>query len=309
MAKAKAKKQWWSGLSAAEIANQVYVAARLAFPRPEWLPFEEFTLTTGSHTGRIDLFAISIWGPTRVVCCELKASRSDFQREIADPRKRKRALEMGTEFVFILPVGMVQPDEIPDGCGLYEVMRNQRMRKVKHGTQRVGIEWSPAMFHEVIRRVAYKEDRLHWLFANQMSGAKLYRDIFRAYDKQWTFEELIGLTHTLYRGLKFNEDDVIASKLDYNERVRNDETIQTAFEIQNTVRRLCGWQAGKDNDGFTEWFERNTGQREIKRPHFPMYTKRAILDGARELSHFAERIQDYIGSLDEVVDLMKEGGE
>lgn len=83
---------------------------------------------------RIDGFAIARWtsAKARRIAYEIKVSRSDFLAELKDPDKRAAALACANEFYFVVPVGLIKPDEIPPECGLIEVMDNGRTRqKVK----------------------------------------------------------------------------------------------------------------------------------------------------------------------------------
>lgn len=73
------------------------------------------------NEARIDAFALHVekqW--TRAF--EIKVSRSDFLHEITNPDKRAPALALSNEYFFAAPKGMIDPDEIPDECGLLEVV-------------------------------------------------------------------------------------------------------------------------------------------------------------------------------------------
>lgn len=50
---------------------------------------------------------------------EVKVSRSDFLRETDEKRRPWR--KVTNRFVYATPAGLLSPDEIPDGCGLWEV--------------------------------------------------------------------------------------------------------------------------------------------------------------------------------------------
>lgn len=79
---------------------------------------------------RIDLYAVNLW-PSKgchLLAYEVKVSRSDFLSELKHPEKRAQALRISTEFYFATPQGLVQPDEIPEECGLVEVRYGPRGR-------------------------------------------------------------------------------------------------------------------------------------------------------------------------------------
>jgi len=52
---------------------------------------------------------------------EVKVSRADFRREIAEPNKRREAMRYSNYFYFIAPAGVLKHEDIPVDCGLMEV--------------------------------------------------------------------------------------------------------------------------------------------------------------------------------------------
>lgn len=57
-------------------------------------------------------------GGTRTAI-EVKISRADFLRETDE--KRRPWQKITNRFVYAAPTGLLRPDEIPDGCGLWEI--------------------------------------------------------------------------------------------------------------------------------------------------------------------------------------------
>lgn len=55
------------------------------------------------------------------VAIEIKIDPADFERELTDPDKRAPAMAVSNLFYFAAPHGLIDPDELPDGCGLIEV--------------------------------------------------------------------------------------------------------------------------------------------------------------------------------------------
>ena len=245
---------WWKGMRASEISAEIYAAARALFPAPEWVTMEEIAIPGTQGARRADLVALSIWGPTRAVVAEIKATRADFLNEIRDPSKRQPGMRFGTEFAFILPSGLVQADEIPEGCGLYEVQRNRRVRRVRVGEQRTNPGWTPAMFHQFVRAMVYRKNPTYRVFQEAGNeGSKIYRGIFRALGQEWTLDELIDLTKTLYRGLYYRKQDAELAHLDYRERLRRDPEIVRLYELEKAVQRACGYSQNTA-ERFTEWY-------------------------------------------------------
>jgi hypothetical protein len=71
----------------------------------------------------IDAIAVSLW-PSRglvIEAFEVKVSRSDWQRELADPRKAEDACRIADRFWIVAPVGVVRAGELPPTWGLIEV--------------------------------------------------------------------------------------------------------------------------------------------------------------------------------------------
>lgn len=84
---------------------------------PNWLD----TYEAGDRPGtfrRID--ALMIKNKVRTAI-EVKVTRSDFMRETQ--RKRQVWQDLCHRFVYAVPEGLIRPDEVPDGIGLWEVSR------------------------------------------------------------------------------------------------------------------------------------------------------------------------------------------
>lgn len=65
---------------------------------------------------RIDLL---IWRSGQRTAVEVKISRADFRRDTAEKRDVWR--RHAHRFIYATPVGLLTPDEVPAGCGLWEV--------------------------------------------------------------------------------------------------------------------------------------------------------------------------------------------
>jgi hypothetical protein len=64
---------------------------------------------------RIDALIVASTGITAV---EIKVTRSDFKRDTEDKRRAWR--DVSNRFVYLTPKGLVTPDEVGPGCGLWE---------------------------------------------------------------------------------------------------------------------------------------------------------------------------------------------
>ena len=117
-------------------AAQVYQALKARHPQPEWIllaevrtrtGFQEMAKSTYDTARSIDAFAMHTWGSQdyRRVAYEIKVSRSDWLRELKDPKKRAQAYFLSNQFYFVFPVGIFQWSDTKidalDGCGILEV--------------------------------------------------------------------------------------------------------------------------------------------------------------------------------------------
>jgi len=89
---------------------------------PRWIWFEELSCRTSFNPPRIDLWVMDTWGDKNAIAYEVKVSRSDFLREIANPAKREPAMAVSNFFYFAAPRDLIAASEVPEGCGLVEVI-------------------------------------------------------------------------------------------------------------------------------------------------------------------------------------------
>ena len=87
------------------------------------LLFREFPLESGVRGRslyRIDglLVRLSQNHPADRKAIEVKVRRDDFKRELETPEKRQRAMRIADCFYFAVPYGLIEPDEVPEDCGL-----------------------------------------------------------------------------------------------------------------------------------------------------------------------------------------------
>lgn len=103
------------------------VEATLHANRNEWIFLRELRVGSGRGGGRqslqrVDGFALNCYPHKgmRRVCYEVKLSRADYLTELRHPLKRRIGMRYSNEFYFVTPAGLVEPAEIPAGCGLIE---------------------------------------------------------------------------------------------------------------------------------------------------------------------------------------------
>lgn len=120
---------------------------------------------------RIDFLAVGTWPSTKFVVhgYEMKASRSDWLRELKDPGKSAEGMAKVDHWWVAAPAGVVQDGELPDGWGHLEVAEQTSRIVVPAPRLRVSLpkkrvgdalnpEWGErAAFAGMARRVAYAE--------------------------------------------------------------------------------------------------------------------------------------------------------
>lgn len=90
----------------------------------QFVLFREFPLeaeSRGRSICKIDGLLVKLSHARRAdrTAIEVKVSRADFQRELLNPEKRRRAMRIADRFYFAVPYGLIGADEVPDDCGLY----------------------------------------------------------------------------------------------------------------------------------------------------------------------------------------------
>lgn len=106
-------------------ASELVHALQVRHGGREWICFPELRLGSGyggKWEQRIDAWAMSCYPSAGLqsISYEVKVSRSDFLHELAQPEKRRAAMEMSNLFYFVAPVDIIKLDELPSDCGLIE---------------------------------------------------------------------------------------------------------------------------------------------------------------------------------------------
>lgn len=131
-----------------------------------WITIEELASRTGNYSGTVDLWAMNTWasGNYKTIAHEIKISRSDFFRDL---KKRptfsfmkgsgfetKYDRQAGEEFYYVVPAGMVKPNELPEDAGLMEVSISERPKiRITKRCPPVPWEMRIAFMASLLRRV------------------------------------------------------------------------------------------------------------------------------------------------------------
>lgn len=115
-------------------AADLRLAITKAFPSPAHRVFFEVGNDTGHKVSRhADAVALGIWPSTghAVHGFEIKISRGDFLREMADPGKSMPIFRFCHRWSLVVPAGLVLPKELPPGWGLYELTGERLKARVR----------------------------------------------------------------------------------------------------------------------------------------------------------------------------------
>jgi hypothetical protein len=138
-------------------SDEVAAALKLRYPSPEWASFFELRTGTGALADRsLDFWAMNCF-PSKgflTVAAEIKVSRGDFFKELADPKKVQKTRDAAMESYYVCPAGLIQPGEVPEGFGLLEVVANGTLRVKARAPQKAqALAFSPTFMASVLRRV------------------------------------------------------------------------------------------------------------------------------------------------------------
>ena len=105
-------------------APDIVAALHKRYPAPEYAAFQEVANGTGANARRwIDVLVMAIW-PSRglqVIGIEIKVSKADWKRELADPKKADAIGKYCDLWWIATPPGIVDPETLPLNWGLMEL--------------------------------------------------------------------------------------------------------------------------------------------------------------------------------------------
>lgn len=114
----------------------VLSALKLRYPSPRYALLTEVCAQPGFNERRCDAIAISLWASDGLGMhgFEIKASRQDWVKELAQPEKNARfAAQCSTFSLVVTDAKIVDEGEIPDSWGLL-VLRGSRLHTLKRPT-------------------------------------------------------------------------------------------------------------------------------------------------------------------------------
>lgn len=136
-----------------------HLAGRLA----EWVRSQgrvtweniEFVVDKGENQARQrvrpDVFSVQATMNAARICPhvhEVKVSRADFLADVAKPEKREGYRGIAEQIYYVAPAGMIEPSEVPEGCGLIEEVESAFRVSKKAVRQHVNL--TPSCFMNLI---------------------------------------------------------------------------------------------------------------------------------------------------------------
>lgn len=118
-------------------------ALRKRYAMPEWVLMEEVRDAAGFESNRsADGIAMSMW-PSRgleINGFEIKASRSDWLRELKDPAKAESIAAYCDRWWIVAVPNIVKLEELPVGWGLLELKPNGNLTETKKAPSRENVK-------------------------------------------------------------------------------------------------------------------------------------------------------------------------
>jgi hypothetical protein len=117
----------WTEAAVIERLREAYLLPEGSQAMDEWamLTHVPLRMPDGRNERIIDALAVRCWGGGKGhvrLAFEVKVSRPDYRNET--PEKRAPAEASAHQCAYVVPAGLIRPDELPDGWGLIEVFEN-----------------------------------------------------------------------------------------------------------------------------------------------------------------------------------------
>lgn len=228
--------------------RQIVELLKIRHPSPEWANFVELRAGTGyKNKGQFDFMTFQTWPSKgfRRIIYEIKVSRGDFVKELNNLEKRLPAEQIAHECWFAMPVGLVKPDEVPEGWGLVEQIKNG-MRAKKQAKQRNPKDLSEKFFMMLARRSAEPKPELHpmaWYHAGEEIDEHQLREMVGE-TKHWMRYEI--------------EEDV-------RKTFENSPNYKESQEFKNIAVKHLGYRFNNPRL-LDAWFEQNKLEGKVQKP-------------------------------------------
>lgn len=193
---------------------------------PEWASFAELRNAAGFSANRsFDFWTINTWPSKglKTIGYEIKVSRSDFARELENPRKRKALEEVCHECYFAAPKGLIDPRELPEGWGLIEATNVLRIAVRAPQKSEPKLDWD--LLAVILRRARAQVEDCESQMAKAIDIKAKHEDP-EAYIAEEIAKRLESEKDRFRRKLKQElADECFGSKLDELRRILREESL------------------------------------------------------------------------------------
>jgi hypothetical protein len=119
--------------------------------------------TGGNCSSWVDAAVFSVWPSNGIwrAAFEVKVSRADLLKELANPKKNQWAREHFDFFWYVVAPGVAKDDEIPTGCGLLAV-HGDGLKIVKQAPRREKVKTDNTIVASFARSLDKERERLKY---------------------------------------------------------------------------------------------------------------------------------------------------
>jgi hypothetical protein len=216
--------------------NDIVTALALRYASDRWLFCEEVRLPGDTtQKQRIDAMAVSYWPSANHPrhAFEIKISRADFRREMADPSKRAFAVASSNYFWFAVADGVADKCEVPPEAGLL-IFRRGKLVRVKLAPRREPGPPSVGLLLGMGRRAAAAARREVASFHGFPALRELSQLVEVASSPSHSRSELKRMLEEFAKGLHASGHDAIARRM----RRRAHEVGKENVILEDFRRRL-----------------------------------------------------------------------
>jgi hypothetical protein len=230
--------------------RQITELLRIRHAPPEWATFMEITTGTGTagFNRRIDVYTFNIWPSKKYVriAYEIKVTRANFNQELLQPEKRDPAEQLANECYFVMPVGLVKVDEVPEKWGLLELTKGG-LRKKKNAMYR-DIDEPPIWFTAALARRSIEEP------------SKLPEAVWLQAGKEIDIEGLTAVADTSLSSIRYKIKREVQEEL---EELHGNEIVELR-KLRGIIRQQMGYEFG-ESDKLIRWCNENLNhKRDLK---------------------------------------------
>jgi hypothetical protein len=218
-------------------ATDIDLALKNKF-RDGYACFSEFRSHTGysGHTRYVDMLVIGLWErDLNIYAVEIKTTRQDFIYDVRNyEKKQKEAQNMSNMIFYAVPQGLVNPDEVPEGCGLFFVQKGGRVITKKQA-KRKDIDLPP-VYMNYIRSMANRtadekpSERLMYFLGRE----RTHREIEDYIDKLIKKEFNKAITQNARYEAVALRDQMIKELDDYKDIMKEVSEIKNQFPFMST---------------------------------------------------------------------------